>query len=85
MNTMPVEEKRRKQQADYHDQLQSIVRTIHGNLDRYGKAGCATTKVVERQAIAVVIAQRSGVFVMSFDTNGLILSLTRPERTSTNS
>jgi hypothetical protein len=73
-----------EQQERFTARMKAIATTIHGNLDRYGKAGCATAKVVERQAIALVISQRSNLFVSHFDTNGLMLQVGKPERTSTN-
>jgi hypothetical protein len=68
----------------YKAEVIGIVADICAKLNLYGKAGCNTRTVAQRQAIATVMAERP-VFVSHFDTNGLILSLTRPERTSTNS
>jgi hypothetical protein len=61
-------------QAAYAEKLNRIVSTIHRNLDQYGKAGAATSKVVERNAVAIVTEQRA-CHIIRFDTNGVVIAI----------
>ena len=69
----------------YKAEVIGIVADICAKLNLYGKAGCETRTVAQRQAIATVMSERP-LFVTHFDTNAILLAYEAPEgRTGTNS